>query len=332
MIKEFTGYGKTVEEATAAAKLGLGAPETADIDIEVVEMPKAKVLGLFGGKDAAVKASYDDGKREPKQKKAKPIQKEEKKEPVKREPAKKEPAKREPVKAAPRQEAPKKAPAKAVPKKEDVKVQEEKENFEYENVKITEEVINCAKDYLAAIVKGLGVKDAVIESKVEDGMLMLNIKCTGEGIIIGRRGETLDSIQYLTGIVTKNCAEGFIRVVVDTANYRSRRSKTLEEMARRNANYVLRTHRRYTFDPMNPSDRRVIHTTVQGIEGVESFSTGTGEDRRVVIAPEGSGAEKHRQYDAPPAAKPVTKRENDTPPKADRADLPKFGKIEKPGE
>ena len=310
MIKEFIGTGKTVEEATASAKAGLNAPAMADINIEVVVMPKKKFMGLFGGSDAKVKAWYNDGKKE---KKPKP-----KKEAPAKNVVKKEEKKPQPKKEAPQKE---KAPKPAQPKAENAAKAKkaEKPATEEAVVKITEADIDTevAVNYLKEMLNGLKVEGAQVTAHVADGALQIEIDCDDYGIIIGRRGETLDSLQYLTSLAVKKSCDKYVRVAINVGNYREKRMDTLRNLARKNANYVLRTGRRYTFEPMNPYERRIIHTTVQEIDGVESLSIGYGQDRRVVI--QSTGGPKSRKNNAPA---------KNTAPKSDRADLPKFGKIE----
>lgn len=310
MIKEFIATGKTVADATAAAKLGLNAPLTADIKIEVIEMPKKKILGLFGGADAKVKASYDDGKKEKKapKKNVKKSQEQKKQAPPKSNNKAKAEAKAEPQQAKPE--------AKAEAKKD--KDYPENVDLEY------------AKAYLAEILAGLKVECAGITATYDQGVITMELDADDYGIVIGRRGETLDSIQYLLSLIMKKKSNGYVRVTINVGNYREKRNETLKNLARKNANYVLRTGRRYTYEPMNPYERRIIHTTVQEIEGVESRSVGYNQDRRVVLEPVGGvkhqsnrrGGSKPQQTTSAPARAP----------KADRADLPKFGKIEVPNK
>ena len=305
MIKEFIGTGKTVEEATAAAKAGLHAPALADINVDIISLPKKKVLGLFGGKDAQVKVWYEDGKKEkkPKQKKDAP----------------KRADKKADKKPQPKKEAVKKdAPKKSAPKAEAPKAEAE------EAVKITaaDVDIDLAVAYLKTIISGLKIEDAEVKGAVVDGVLQMEISCEDYGIIIGRRGETLDALQYLTSLVVKKSCDKYVRVTIDVGNYREKRMETLKNLARKNANYVLRTGRRYTFEPMNPYERRIIHTTVQEIDGVESVSVGYGQDRKVMLQSTNGGRNHYRRgnHSNAPA--------KNTAPKSDRADLPKFGKIE----
>ena len=158
----------------------------------------------------------------------------------------------------------------------------------------------------------------------------MDLDCDDYGIVIGHRGETLDSIQYLLSLVIKKSAMEYVRVVINVGNYREKRQETLRNLAKKNAEYVLRTGRRHTFEPMNPYERRIIHTAIQEIDGVESRSVGYNQDRKVVIEPVGgvkrSGGSYRRGNGGRNTA--VTKAPKNHTPKADRADLPKFGKIE----
>ena len=323
MIKEFIGTGKTVEEATAAAKTGLNAPAMADINIEVIVMPKSKVFGLFGGRDAQVKAWYNDTRKD--NKKQKP-----KKDNTAKNTAKKEEKKPQQKKEAPKKEKPaqKNAPAKAEntpkPRKEakaDAAVKAEIiEEEAVEKITAADIDTDIAVAYLQEILKGLKVEGAKVTACVADGALQMEIDCDDYGIIIGRRGETLDSLQYLTGLAVKKSCDKYVRVVINVGNYREKRTETLKNLARKNANYVLRTGRRYTFEPMNPYERRIIHTTIQEIDGVDSLSIGYGQDRRVVLQST-DGPRSRRGGNSTPAKRNAA-------PKSDRADLPKFGKIE----
>lgn len=299
MIKEFIGTGKTIAEATEAAKAGLNAPALTDVNIEIIQMPKKKTLGIFGGKDAEVKAWYDDGKKErkPQSKKA-----------PKTERAEKKPAPKKTVK-----EAPKPAP------KAEVKAAEA--------VNASDIDVNVAVDYLKAMLKGFGADDAVVTAKLNDGVVELEVECDDYGIIIGRRGETLDSLQYLTSLALKKSCDKYVRVTVNVGNYREKRMDTLKNLAIKNANYVLRTGRRYTFEPMNPYERRIIHTAVSEIDGIESLSVGYGQDRKVVLQPEG-GVKYRPRRNSNYSSRNNTSAPVNTAPRADRADLPKFGKIE----
>lgn len=302
MIIEKIGTGKTLEAAITAAKALLNAPAQADVKTEVLETGSKGFLGLFGAKDYKVKAYYDDGKKEKKEPK-KPVQKKQSA-PKKEAPAKKEPA--------PKKEQPKEQETKSEPKKE----YPESVDLEY------------AKTYLLEILKGLKIENPTVTASYAEGVVTMDLDCDDYGIVIGHRGETLDSIQYLLSLVIKKSALEYVRVVINVGNYREKRQETLRSLAKKNAQYVLRTGKRHTFEPMNPYERRIIHTAIQEIDGVESRSVGYNQDRKVIIEPTGGvkrGNGSNRRGQKPQS---VTKPAENRAPKADRADLPKFGKIE----
>lgn len=322
MIKEFIGTGKTIEEASLSARAGLNAPATADVNIEVIQMPKKKVLGLFGGADAKIKAWYDDGRKEkkpqPKKKAQAPVQKKQRAE--------------NKSESKPEKKSEKKPEKKAhtpAPAKEAVKTEKHEEM-------ITEKDVNL--DYVCSYVKtildGFKVEDAKLSARVENGVVEVDIDCDDYGIIIGRRGETLDALQYLTSLAIKNITNKYVRVSLNVGDYRAKREETLKALAIKNANFVVRSGRRYVFEPMNPYERRIIHTAVQEVEGAVSRSVGNGMDRKVIIEPEGGvkhsygrgGSQRkggfRRNQQSAPAVDPNREK------KVDRADIPKFGKIE----
>lgn len=276
MIKEAIGVAATIEEARKMAIENLNAPVEADVKVEIVTFPKKKVLGLFGGADAQVKASYDDGKEEKKEKKEnKPQPKKEEKKESKKPEAKKPQPKKEVKKDAPKQEAPKKEiPA------VDLSAIEAKET--------------PATAYLKSILEGMGFSGVSVTAKETDEDIYFEIVCEEDyGNIIGRRGETLDALQYLTRLFV-NRSDNNKRVALNVGDYRSRREETLKALAKRQANRVLKYGRSTALEPMNPYERRIIHTAIQEVEGVTSHSVGEGDRRRVVITPE--GGEKRGNY------------------------------------
>lgn len=311
MIIEKIATGKTVDEAIANAKAELNAPEKflLDVHTEILDIPRKKILGLFGGNPAKVRAYYDDGRPERKPQKEKKAAKPQQK-----------------------QKAQKPAPQKTEPKAAENKAVVKPEKREYPKTVDLE----YAKSYLLQIVKGLDIDDASVDASYEEGVITLDLSCEDYGIVIGRRGDTLDSIQYLISLAMKKHTGSYIRVSVNVGNYREKRNETLRHLAAKHSASVLRTGRRYTFEPMNPYERRVIHTAVQEIDGVESRSIGFDQERRVVIEPVGGAAKapyREQKNSAPRRGrndrpKATTSAPADYTPKADRADLPKFGKIE----
>lgn len=142
-----------------------------------------------------------------------------------------------------------------------------------------------AIDYLKRVLEGMGIPDVTVKEIQEDNHYRLDLDCgENHGAIIGRRGETLDALQYLTSLVANRGAEEYIRISLNVGDYREKRDETLRGLARKNANQVLKYGRNVVLEPMNPYERRVIHTAIQEIEGVQSHSIGSDSDRRVVIS------------------------------------------------
>jgi len=141
--------------------------------------------------------------------------------------------------------------------------------------------------YVASILSGIGIHGKISSYREED---TLHIEVTGQdcGAAIGRHGETLEAIQYLASLVANKISESRIRVVVDSGGYRRRREDTLISMAERAADKVVRTGTQYNFDPMSPAERRIIHSALQNIPGVTTYSEGEEPERHVVIAPDQS--------------------------------------------
>ena len=267
MIHEATATGATVEEALSNARAALNAPALADVHTEIISMPTKKILGIFGGSPAKARAYYETPDA----------------------PEKKAPEK----KAAPKTQAPKaEKPAHKAEKKEAVKAEPVKEAPVKEAVTTpvdasSSKSITAAVDYITAVVKGMGVESVDIQTfRTEENEIIVELDCGEDyGIVIGRRGETLDAIQYLTRLVAnKTKLDGeYARISINVGNYREKRKNTLRELAKKNSEKVLKYGRNVTFEPMNPYERRIIHTAVQEIEGVTSHSVGADASRRVVI-------------------------------------------------
>lgn len=266
MIHEATATGATVEEALQNARAALNAPALADVHTEIIAMPTKKILGLFGGSPAKARAYYETPDA-----------------PEKKAPAKKAEKAPKAEKSAP------KAEKKEVPKaeKKEAPKAEVKEAVKTLVEVASSKSISAAVDYITAVVKGMGVESVEIQAfRTEENEIILELDCGEDyGIVIGRRGETLDSIQYLTRLVankTKQDGE-YSRISINVGNYREKRKNTLRELAKKNSEKVLKYGRNVTFEPMNPYERRIIHTAVQEIEGVTSHSVGADASRRVVI-------------------------------------------------
>ena len=144
-----------------------------------------------------------------------------------------------------------------------------------------------ARTYLKAIIEGMGINEYSIEREENDKDIVYNISCEEDyGILIGRRGETLDAIQYLVRLTAKKSgdeADG-ARISVNVGNYREKRAENLRALAAKHAKTVLKYGRNVALEPMNPYERRIIHTAIQEIEGVTSHSVGYDSDRKVIIS------------------------------------------------
>lgn len=157
-----------------------------------------------------------------------------------------------------------------------------------------------AADYIKSILKAMGVSAELSVTENEDGAL-INIDGEATGAIIGRRGETLDAIQYLSSMAANKNDKEYYRISLDSCGYREKRKIILEELAKKISKSVLRTGRTSTLEPMNPYERRIIHSAVSEIDGVTSKSTGEEPYRRVVISsvsgrPEKSYDNKNGRY------------------------------------
>lgn len=150
-------------------------------------------------------------------------------------------------------------------------------------VKVKKDYINDAKTFLGNVLDNMGVK-AEVSIKEEDNVIRISMAGPDMGILIGYRGETLDSLQYLVSLVVNKGGENqYKRVILDTENYRMKREETLKRLAKRIADKVRATGRQVKLEPMNPYERRVIHSALQNDLNVDTFSEGDEPYRRVVV-------------------------------------------------
>ncbi len=152
----------------------------------------------------------------------------------------------------------------------------------------------AAEEYLRKVLAGLGVEDFTIEVTEQENGCVISLDGENLGFIIGRRGETLDALQYLTGLVANRADNAYYRVTLDIGNYRDKREQALVALARRLGAQTARTGRRNSLEPMNPYERRIIHTTVQQMEGVISWSVGSDDRRHVIIGPSDDNPNKDK--------------------------------------
>ena len=152
----------------------------------------------------------------------------------------------------------------------------------------------AAESYLRSVLEAMGVEDYTIDVTEKDNHCTITLDGENLGFIIGRRGETLDALQYLIGLVANRADNAYYRVTLDISNYREKREQSLVSLARRLGGQTARTGRRHSLEPMNPYERRIIHTTVQEMEGVISWSVGSDDRRHVIIGPSDDNPNKDK--------------------------------------
>lgn len=169
-----------------------------------------------------------------------------------------------------------------------------------------------AKQFLADIFSAMNL-DVNIDAKLEDQTVTIDLSGENMGIVIGKRGDTLDSLQYLTSLVVNQRSDDYIKVSIDTENYREKRTEALLALSNRLAEKVTKTGKKFTLEPMNPYERRVIHSNLQNSETVTTYSVGSEPYRKVVIAPKNAkpyrkDGYKKKQAKAPKQDKPIAEK------------------------
>ena len=286
MVKDAIATGATIEEAQQSAIRSLNAPDDADVQFEVLQFPEKKKFGLFGGKQAEVRAFYEAKEEKPKKvatvkkssgnAKAKAQQKAEKPANQKKEKA-----------AAPKKEKAAEEKKGTSPKKAEKAAEKPAEPREAVSMEEAPEQVKKAYAYLKTVIEGLGIENYDIDVTKAGKEYFFEVSSEDNySLLIGRRGETLDSIQYLTRLAANRGKEDgkSVRISINVGDYREKRERTLKDIARKNGRRVRKYGRNMTLNPMNPSERRIIHTTIAEMEGLQSYSIGSDADRRVVIS------------------------------------------------
>lgn len=320
----------------------LSAPEDADVKIEVLESPMKKKFGLFGGSPAKVRAYYEVG----------PVASES--DSFATDTSVKPAAKVQNAAPATPAAKPAETPAAKADEKPGINASsvptaiEEDLQFFSAATPLQQSV----EAYLKTMLWALGLEEAQILFSDANNCLFIQVDCGSAdyGTAIGRRGDTLDSLQYLTRLFINRSENNYERVTLNVGDYRKKRESTLRSLAQRSAERVKKYGRNVVLDPMNPFDRRIVHTTVQGIEGVSSHSVGSDDERKVIITLEGaenrgfqrgrssSGSgynnrgRDSRDFGNRSASRPPrqsTSAASSRPPRSDDSSLPsKYGKIE----
>ena len=310
---------KTTEDAISQGLEQLGV-SIGDVRVEILEEGSKGLFGLFGSRPAKVRLTVieeettDEVKEifssvqapeKPAAQQASKAPRAEKPAPKAEKPAPKadRPAKKPAPKAAPAQEEkapeqPAEKPARARKPRaekpaENAAPREEKAAAKPERtpVPVTPAVQldkdtreGKAQDFLQNVTRLMGLPDIQVHVHTdEEGYIRVDMQGDPSGVLIGRRGETLDSLQYLTSLYVNKGQSDYTRVTLDTENYRAKREDTLVRLANRMANRAVKSGRRVSLEPMNPYERRILHSALQGNQAVETHSEGEEPNRHVVI-------------------------------------------------
>ena len=283
-MRELIKQASTVDEAIELALRELGLSRE-QVTCEVLEYPEkrfffrkpAKVKVVEIEEEFSVKDLFEEKKPEPKQEKpAKPAKKEK---PAKQEPKKAE--KPQPVKEV------KEEVKKAEEPKAEVEEQPKEADMSLEEIPMesASAKVKYAMEFIRSVIGQF--YESEYEFKIFRTQTGFIIKIVGQdaGCLIGRKGETMEALSYLTSLAANRFEDSDEKISVDVADYRQKREKDLVAMAKKMAAKVAKSGRSYSFEPMNPYERRIIHATVSEINGVKSESKGEGSQRRVVIYP-----------------------------------------------
>lgn len=280
-MKSTVKVAKTVDEAVKLAIEELNCSKEEAV-IEVIEEPKSGIFGLFGAKDAMVRVSCEEDigqlLNEVISDNSSKVDTEVKKETKSKEVFEKE---NEKDKDSNREVSDRDLKTKEVEKVEEVSSSEENTKL----VEVDEEFKSKVREFLNSVVEKMGI-ESNIETFHDEFGIKFNIVPVNEndiGIVIGKRGETLDAIQYIVNLVANRNSDKYIRISVDCNGYRDKRINSLKSLAKKMANKALKYNKNMRLEPMNPFERRVIHSSLQSFKGIYTVSEGEEPFRRVVI-------------------------------------------------
>ena len=305
-MKQYEFSARTQDEAVEMGLQELGV-SIADVDIQVVEEGSKGLFGLFGSRPVKVRLTLKDAEEdpladlledkkpakpqaEPEKKQEKKAEKKAEKKPVEKKDEEKKPApekkkaekKPEPAEKKEQEEKPAKQEKPAV--KAEIRPMEKPEVTMIAAEELTDDSpAGTAHAFLAELTKLMGVDVTIDMGTDAEGNVYGYINGDTLGILIGRRGETLDALQYLTSLQVNKGQEGYTRVTLDTEGYRAKREEALVRLANRMANRAQKTGRKVSLEPMNPYERRIIHYALQQTNGVTTHSEGEEPNRHVVI-------------------------------------------------
>lgn len=311
---------KTVEEAKKLAVEKFGK-DINEINFEVIEEPKKGFLGMRA-KNAKVKATYFEVTNETPAESIPEVstpveeivEKQEISEPVVEVPVEESNVSTVAEETVEKQEV--SEPIIETPQKqqnietvstetpvETVEKNDDENSYSIENFTLIEDdalmhpKVKLALDYITSILRAMDITPKFTVYQNETGSV-INIDSNNNGAVIGRRGETLDSIQYLCSIIANKGDKDYFRITIDCLGYRKKRRETLEQLAVKVSKSVLKTGRSQPLEPMNPYERRVIHSAVSAIEGVSSHSVGEEPYRKIIISsdnPKNNGRRRDRR-------------------------------------
>lgn len=303
MSRSYEAKGKTREEAIdkALEELNLTIDE---VTVEDIEEGSKGLFGLFGSRPWTVRLtaiekeedssvldthslfadSLEEKKPAPKKQPAEKKPAEKKQPAEKKAEAPKEPKEEKPAPAEKKEKKPaeKKQPAEKKPARKPRQEAEKKPLTPAEQAD-RETSAGVAQEFLQELTRLMGVEVSVHVNTDEEGNVRVNMEGDSQGILIGRRGETLDALQYLTSLKINKGKSEYTRVTLDTEGYRARREEALVRLANRMANRAVKTGRRVSIEPMNPYERRILHSALQGNPDVTTHSEGEEPNRHVVI-------------------------------------------------
>lgn len=272
MLKSIEAQGVTRDEAISAALRESGLDRDS-VSVEVLDNGKKGFFGI-GATPARVRITYEVAEEVPPVKKPQPKVAEKQMEKISK----------MPVEAENRQSVP------AEVEKIEEKTRHRPQYVPGEEMKkeLIPDVAQNAVQFIDGLLQKLGIEGhGIVLATTTQDTVQIEIVGPDMGPVIGRRGDTLDAIQYLTSLVANREREEHTRITIDTENYRAKREESLQRLAHKMAGKVLKYHKNMTLEPMNPYERRIIHAALQDVRGVTTYSTGTEPGRRVVIAPEG---------------------------------------------
>lgn len=273
MIKEIIATGVDANAAIESGALLLGLPRE-EVQFEIIDLPRKG--GFLGLKKLPAKVRVWVEL---------PDEKPARSEKPRRQEAPKKEQKAENKPAAPKAEKPARSEKPAPRVEKPIRVEAEKPApVEIEPTGEVRAKVEKAAAYVTEILKAMGLTDFTLTPRYYEENVRLQLAGEQIGGVIGRRGETLDAIQYLASLVANRGEGEYIRLSIDSGNYREKRARTLEALARKLANQAVRTGRSITLEPMNPYERRIIHGAVSTVKGATSSSTGVEPNRRVVIS------------------------------------------------